>query len=93
MTKTEMTVAIAKHTGLVHTLASDDWKLVAQTTFVVRAAKRGDIETQDLAQALKSYKTQVVRTLRKGTSVCSQVFGSYKVGKKKPASTNAPTAA
>jgi hypothetical protein len=31
MTKTEMTVAIAKHTGLAHTLADDNWKLVAQT--------------------------------------------------------------
>jgi nucleoid DNA-binding protein len=83
MTKTEMTVAITKYTGLAHTLAYDNWKLVAQTTFVVRAAKRGDIKVQDLAHVLKSYKTQVVRTLRKCASVCSLVFGSYKVGKRK----------
>jgi nucleoid DNA-binding protein len=138
MTKTEMAIAIAKHTGLANTLAYqtltaielqllaegkalraveldnfgtflprqkmgkrrgqifngstiayDNWKLVAdpklvaQATFVARAAKRGDIEAQDVAQVLESYKTQVVRTLRKGASVTSLVFGSYKVGKRK----------
>jgi nucleoid DNA-binding protein len=71
------------------TIAYDNWKLVAdpklvaQATLLARAAKRADIEPQDLAQVLESYKTQVVRSLRKGASVSSLVFGSYKVGKRK----------
>jgi nucleoid DNA-binding protein len=76
------------------TIAYDNWKLVAdpklvaQATLLARAAKRAgieraNIEPDDLAQVLESYKTQVVRSLRRGMSVSSLVFGSYKVGKRK----------
>jgi nucleoid DNA-binding protein len=71
------------------TIAYDNWKLVtdpklvAQATLVNRAAKRADIDPAALAQVLESYKAQVVSNLRKGMQVSSQVFGRFKVGKRK----------
>jgi nucleoid DNA-binding protein len=61
----------------------EDPKLVAETTFVQRAAKRAGIDAADFAQVLTSYKAQVTQCLRKGISVFSHELGSFKVSKRK----------
>ncbi len=60
-----------------------DPKLVAQSTFVLRAAKRGDIAVDDLTLVLDAYKAQVTHCLRKNISVFSHELGSFKVSKRK----------
>ncbi len=61
----------------------EDPKMVTQTTFVQRAAKRADIDLAVLTQVLDTYKSQVTQCLRKGTSVFSHELGSFKVSKRK----------